>query len=76
MVFGMSFHFQNVVLFRNVFSFSECVRFYVKNGFQPIAQLSETTRAGLFKPIDFENYLAVTLFFCQFAISINKVLND
>ena len=76
MVFGMSFHFQNVVLFRNVFSFSECVRFCVKNGFQPIAQLSETTRAGLFKPIDFENYLAVTLFFCQFAISINKVLND
>ena len=48
---------------------------HLKNGFETIAQLSETTRAGLLKPIDFENYLAVTLFFCQFAISINKVLN-
>ena len=25
--FGMSFHFQNVVLFRNVSSFSKCERF-------------------------------------------------
>ena len=27
MGFGMTFHFQNVVLFRNVFSFSKCERF-------------------------------------------------
>ena len=27
MGFGMSFHFQNVVLFRNVFSFSKCENF-------------------------------------------------
>ena len=27
MGFGMSFHFQNVVLFQNVFSFSKCERF-------------------------------------------------
>ena len=26
--FGMSFHFQNVVLFRNAFSFSKCERFH------------------------------------------------
>ena len=29
MGFGMSFHFQNVILFRNVFSFSKCERFWV-----------------------------------------------
>ena len=28
MGFGMSFHFQNVVLFRKVFSFSKCERFH------------------------------------------------
>ena len=45
---------------------------HLKNGFQPIAQLSETTRAGLFKPIDFENYLAVTLFFVNLQLALIK----
>ena len=45
---------------------------HLKNGFQSIAQLSETTRAGLFKPIDSENYLAVTLFFVNLQLALIK----
>ena len=36
MGFGMSFHFQNVVLFRNVFSFSKCER--VREYFSPFSK--------------------------------------